>query len=80
MCMSKDMVTVRNRDTGKVGVYPRKLVDHKIFGARLEIVPAGTKPKVPLGGGKLEVPSAEPEEAPKIKPSDIKPMKKDEEK
>lgn len=63
--MSRDMVTARNLDTGKVGKYRRSIVEHKIFGARLEIVPAGTKPKVPLGGGKLEVPS-EPLETPAV--------------
>lgn len=58
--MSKEMVTVRNRETGRVGKVPRHIAEHKIFGAHLEIVPAGTKPKVPLGGGHLVIPS-EPE-------------------
>lgn len=58
--MTKELVTVRNLETGRVGKVTRHIAEHKIFGAHLEIVPAGTKPKVPLGGGHLVIPS-EPE-------------------
>lgn len=56
--MSKEMVTARNLVTGKVDKYPRHIAEHKIFGASLEIVSDGTKPKVPLGGKRIAVPQA----------------------
>lgn len=46
--MSKDLVTVRNLDTGRVSKIRRALAEHPVFGARLEIVPPGTKKKVRL--------------------------------
>lgn len=46
--MRKDLVTVRNLDTGRVSKIRRALAEHPVFGARLEIVPPGTKKKVRL--------------------------------
>lgn len=43
-----DYVTVRNKDTGEVSKIRRALAEHSVFGARLEIVPAGTKRRVRL--------------------------------
>lgn len=46
--MKQDIVTVRNRDTGRVGKVRRSIVVHPVFGERLEIVPDGTKKLVRL--------------------------------
>lgn len=43
-----DYVTVQNLDTGEVSQIRRSLAEHALFGARLEIVPAGTKRRVRL--------------------------------
>lgn len=43
-----ELVTVRNRLNGGVTKVRRNIAEHPIFGANLEIVPPGTKPKVPL--------------------------------
>lgn len=43
-----EYVTVRNLLDGQVGKVRRNIVEHEIFGEHLEIVPAGTKPLVPL--------------------------------
>ena len=64
-----DYVTVRNLDTGEVSEIRRSLAEHAVFGARLEIVPAGTKRKVRLGtsakpkpGQRLQEPASDPVE------------------
>lgn len=43
-----DYVTVQNLDTGEVSQLRRSLAEHDLFGARLKIVPAGTKKRVRL--------------------------------
>lgn len=43
-----ELVTVRNKLNGGVAKVRRSIAEHPIFGEHLEIVPAGTKPKVPL--------------------------------
>lgn len=64
--MSKKIVTVRNKETGRVGEVPEHLALHPVLGKDLEIVPFGTKSRVPLGGKHLTIPPApkptEPEE------------------
>lgn len=43
-----ELVTVRNKLNGGVAKVRRSIAEHPIFGEHLEIVPAGTKPRVPL--------------------------------
>lgn len=43
-----ELVTVRSRLNGGVTKVRRNIAEHDIFGEYLEIVPAGTKPLVPL--------------------------------
>lgn len=43
-----DLVTVRNRINGGVAKVRRRIAEHDVFGEHLEIVPDGTKPRVPL--------------------------------
>ena len=43
-----ELVTVRNTATGGVAKVRRNIAEHEYFGEILEIVPDGTKPRVPL--------------------------------
>lgn len=57
--MKKDFVTVKHLETGAIGRVPRRIAEHEVLGRDLVIVPDGTKPRVPLGGGHLETPVEE---------------------
>jgi len=46
-CMD-NFVTARNSETGKIGSYPRRFVEHPVLGRFLEEVPSGAKPRIPL--------------------------------
>lgn len=46
--MSNEIVTVRNLITGKVGKVRKRIAEHAIFGLHLEVVPDGTKSRIPL--------------------------------
>lgn len=43
-----EIITARNKETRKVGRYPRSLVEHEVLGKYLEEVPFGTKSFVDL--------------------------------
>lgn len=59
-----ELVTVRNLLNGGVARVRRNIAEHPVFGKHLEIVPDGSKPRVPLHeltGKKTAKPAAKEE-------------------
>ena len=61
--MNNETVTVRNRITRAVSRVPRRIAEHPIFGAVLEIVPAGSKSIISFGPAPAAEETEKPEKA-----------------